>query len=118
MALGVGAIGAYSSMSPINAVSRMNYSVSNQAVVSEAFKESAKKVSSDPMGSIGLTNPVQYANATYNPEAAARQQEASVEANAAYNSLAGSFDGATTGYSAAREALSYQSVGSTLDLYA
>ena len=117
---GIGAIGAYStSMSPIEPVSRMNYQVKNQSEVSDAFSESASRIGgADPMGAVGLAQPVQYANSTYNPDAITEKANASVEANAAYNSLANSFAGATTGYDASSAALAYQSVGGNLDLYA
>ena len=119
MAMGISPISAYSNMSPINPVSRMNYQVQNESEVSDAFKDSVNKVgSSGSMGGIGVTSPVRYANATYNPEAVEQKQQASLEANAEFNSIADAFGGATTGYDAARAAMTYASIGGGFDAYA
>ncbi len=119
MAVGISPISAYQSMAPIAAVNRMNYQVKNESEVSDAFKDSVNRAdSAGSMGGIGATSPVRYANATYNPEAAAVNRQEAIDAGAAFNKVADSFGGATVGYDANSAALNYASLGGGFDAFA
>ncbi len=99
----------------------MNYSVKNQADVSDAFMETGMS------GAIMNVPPVIYPNAQTVPASdsesdplslSAESVRKSQEANKLYNDVAAKFQGMTTGYTQSTEGISYGMSGSRVDLFA
>lgn len=108
-----------SSMRPASGISYsssrpMAYAVDYQSRVSSAFEDSLKVNGVDD---IQAAAPVQYATATRTTNAI-RQLEANRETNSAYNDLAASFNGATTGYDRASHAQNFATIGANIDTFA
>lgn len=106
-------------LEPITSVKRVTqrpeaYAVSNEAEVSDAFTESMKTAGT---GSIRGAAPVVYPNAQVQTNEVAQTRRAQ-QVSDAYNKIASSFGGATTGYDANSAAASYAMVGSNIDVYA
>jgi hypothetical protein len=118
MSLSIGGIGSAYGASFIQP---MNYSLKNQADVSDAFIETGMS------GAIMNVPPVIYPNAQAIPKAegesdplslSANTVRKSQEANKLYNDVAAKFQGMTTGYTQSTEGISYGMSGSTVDLFA
>ncbi len=118
MSLSIGGIGSAYGASFIQP---MNYSVKNQADVSDAFMETGMS------GAIMNVPPVIYPNAQAIPKAesdsdplslSANTVKKSQEANKLYNDVAAKFQGMTTGYTQSTEGISYGMSGSAVDLFA
>ena len=118
MAMSIGGIGSTYGM---NYIQPMNYSVKNQADVSDAFMETGMS------GAIMNVPPVTYPNAQEVPKAddennplaaSADVVKRSQEANKMYNDVASKFQGMTVGYGQDTAAMSYAVSGSNLDLFA
>ncbi len=118
MSLSVGGIGNAYGMSFIQP---MNYSVKNQADVSDAFIETGMS------GAIMNVPPVVYPNAQAVPSGDSESNPLSLsagsvrksqEANKLYNDVAARFEGMTTGYTQSTEGISYGMSGSRVDLFA
>ncbi|MBQ7676675.1 MAG: hypothetical protein IJT32_00430 [Lachnospiraceae bacterium] len=106
-------------LEPITSVKRVTqrpeaYAVSNEAEVSDAFSESMKTANA---GRVNGPAPVVYPNAQVRTSEVG-QIRRSQQVSDAYNKIASSFGGATTGYDANRAAASYSTVGSNIDVYA
>ena len=97
-------------------VSPMNYSIKSESQASAAYGESLKQAAGlvSPQH-VDAAPPVRYANATVTDSAAVRQADAATKANAAYNSLAQSFGGMTTGYGSYAAGAAYGVEGSFFD---
>lgn len=110
MSLSVGAIGGIGGFSSIKP---LNYALANQSGVSETYQKSIQT-----NNRVDLVNPVQYPNArteeTGNVSSFARARQAGSE----YNDIASRYAGSPVGYSANREATSYDMVGSAFDAIA
>ncbi len=118
MSLSIGGIGSAYGM---NFIQPMNYSVKNEASVSDAFVETGMS------NAIMNVPPVIYPNAQEIPKADEENDPLALsinsvkknqEANRIYNDVASKFQGMTTGYAQNSEALSYGMSGSAVDLYA
>ncbi len=118
MSLSIGGIGSAYGM---NFIQPMNYTVRNQADVSDAFVETGMS------GAIMNVPPVVYPNAQAVPKAegdsdplslSAGTVRKSVEANKMYNDVASKFQGMTTGYTRDTAGISYGMIGSEVDLFA
>lgn len=94
----------------------MSYAVDNEAAVSDAFIESA--YSTNASGGVSGAAPVVYANAKQTEVGHVDKMDAAMQIGKAYNDIAASFNGESTGYSSTSEALSYGMVGRTFDAYA
>ena len=111
MALSVSSMRPISSVSSV-AVKPMNYSVENQSEVSDVYNAMA----TTPTQGIDSVSPVIYPNAQATSSVA--QAEAAVKADKAFNDIASSFAGSSTGYDSAMAANSYSMVGANIDLLA
>lgn len=118
MGLSIGSIGSTYGM---NYIQPMNYSVKNEADVSDAFIETGMS------NAIMNVPPVVYPNAQEIPGAdeesdplalSINSVKKSQEANRMYNEVASRFQGMTTGYAQDTQALSYGMSGSSIDLFA
>ena len=118
MSISIGGIGSAYGMSYIQP---MNYSVKNEADISDAFVETGMS------GAIMNVPPVVYPNAQEIPKAddesnpltmSADVVRKSQEANKMFNDVASKFQGMTTGYAQNTAAVSYAVSGGTLDLFA
>ena len=108
-----------SSMNPISSVSNVTttpqmYAVSNESQISSSFEDSMKI---NNTGSVFPTIPVQYPTAMVT-ENTINQIQSNQTVNQAYNNLAASFTGLSTGYDANSNANAYNMVGSNLDVFA
>lgn len=106
-------------LEPITSVQRVDrrpeaYAVSNEAEVSDAFSESMKTASPNRVNG---SAPVVYPNAQIQTSEVS-QIRRSQQVSDAYNKIASSFGGATTGYDASSAAASYAMIGSNIDVYA
>ncbi len=113
MALSVSSMRPISSVSTV-AVKPMNYSVENQSEVSDVYNAMA----TTPTQGIDSVSPVMYPNAQAQATSPVAQAEAAVKADKAFNDIASSFAGSSTGYDSAMAANSYSMVGANIDLLA
>ena len=97
-------------------VSPMNYALKSESQASAAYDDSLKQAAGlvSPQH-VDAVSPVRYANAFIKNDAAVQQADAATKANAAYNSLAKSFNGMTTGYGGKGEAAGYGMEGTNFD---
>ena len=110
MSLSVGAIG---SLGQMTAIKSLNYAVSNQSRVSDAYQTSVQS-----QDEVGLVNPVRYPNARVASEDAVSRAEKAQETDREFNSIASRYAGSPVGYQADSSAASYSMVGSTFDAIA
>ena len=111
MAMAIGGMSAYNNISTVRP---MNYALSNESQVSQAYSTEATK---DTAG-VNAVNPVRYANAqTHHIGQTSRLADVQ-KATKQYNEVAANFSGVTTGYNSSQAASSYEMIGSTIDLYA
>jgi hypothetical protein len=116
MALSIGGIGAYSS---ISYVKPMNYTVENDSQVSEAYTKSVGQTQgTGTFQPVDLTSPVVYANAKAYSVDSTAQLEAARKVGQQYNEIAAGFSGTATGYDSGSQSFSYQMVGNNFDMYA
>ena len=111
MSMSVGGLSAYS----MYQTKPMNLSLSNQAPVSDVYKEHKT------VGNVSTVAPVVYPNAQevkVGEVASTDGQQESVKVNQQFNNIASRFQGNTTGYGRGMEALSYQQVGGSFDAFA
>ena len=111
MSLSVGAIGSFGQLS---AIKPLNYAVSNQSRVSDAYQKSVQS-----QGEIDLVNPVQYPNArTVSVAETAEQRGAAQKADREYNAIAARYASSPAFYQADSSAASYSMIGSGFDAIA
>lgn len=110
MALSVNLFRPYTSVKP------MNYSLSNNSKVSDAYTESIGKTSD--VNDIEITKPVSYANAKATLVDPTEKLKGVLQATKAYNSVADGFSGAITGYGNDSTPSVYSTTGSNIDIYA
>lgn len=119
--MAIAPIGGLSSYSPITSIQPMNYSVQNEADVSDVFAEDVTKNTDGINGA----SPVRYPNATINTEPVSRQRlidptemlEQKKRTASAYNDIASQFKTNNTGYSRAGIGNSYGMAGSRFDAF-
>ncbi len=115
MGLSIGGIG--SSPYGMSYVQPMQYSISNEADVSDVYEETGLQ------GAVKSVPPVIYPNAqeissTEDIPDDIKVVEKSQEANRMYNDIAEKFQGMTVGYDQSSAGMSYGLAGNSLDLYA
>lgn len=114
MSLSVGGL----SNDEYSVVRPMNYSVENHSKASDAYTKSVEQT--DQIGSfrdILPVHPTGYANAQTVRVDAAAQLEQTRKASQEFNRIAGNFAGMSTGYTDSSAALSYEMIGSNVDLF-
>lgn len=112
MALSVGAIG---SIGQYTAIKPLNYALSNNSRVSDAYQKSVQSENE-----IDLVNPVRYPNArteNVKPDPAAAVSRAQ-QTDREFNAIASRFASAPTGYQADSSASAYSLIGSGFDAIA
>ena len=107
-------VGAISSFGKLSAVKPLQYAVSNQSRVSDAYRESVNEDKG-----VGLVNPVRYPNARTVPISEMTERaEASQKTGQEYNAIAARYAGSPTFYQADSSASSYAMIGSGFDAIA
>ncbi|MCR5654792.1 MAG: hypothetical protein K6G07_04050 [Lachnospiraceae bacterium] len=115
----ISSLSGYASYRNETYIKPLEYTLSNQSDTSQAFKESLK--STNP-GAVSATKPVRYADAQAyaTPTYAAVAHYANAQkVSQAFNEIARSYAGLSTGYSNQGDSTAYSAmVGSLFDAYA
>ena len=118
MGLSVGSIGSLYSASYVQP---MNYSVKNEADVSDAFNENGMQGMVQNVAPVIYPNAQEIAGATDEKDPlqlSMNTVQKSQEANRMYNEVAQRFGGMTVGYGQDMGGMTYGTTGATLDLFA
>ena len=112
MSLAIGGISGYTSMAKIEPI---NYSLANQAQVSDSFEDTLKAGNVTSSSSVPAVTPVLYPNAQMVDSS--KQVQASIDAGKEFNKIGQSFSQMTTGYNNAGSAMGYQMLGGSFDTF-
>lgn len=110
MSLSVGAISSYGQLALIKP---LNYAISNQSRISDAYQTAVQS-----QGEIDLVNPVRYPNAKAEPADAVSRTTEAQKADQEFRAIAARYASSPAGYQADRSAVSYSMVGNGFDAIA